>query len=145
MNTQVEQSMQPPERRSVIVRHIGPREPRDFLALTQGLYYIITGVWPFISLGTFLRITGPKADVWLVKTAGVLVTAIGAALTLAGARERVTPEMTIAAVGSAAGLAGIDVVYALRGRISRVYLLEALAEVALLVPWVILSASRKRK
>src|SRR5215217_2358528 len=78
------------------------------IALAQGSFYLVTGIWPLVSIRSFEAVTGPKADRWLVKTAGVLIMAIGAALTLAGRRKSVTPEMRLLAVGSALGLIGID-------------------------------------
>jgi hypothetical protein len=39
------------------------------------------------------------------------------------------------AVGSAVGLGAVDVVYAAKGRISPIYLLDALLEAALLAAW----------
>ena len=105
------------------------------LAIGQGAFYVATGLWPIVSLRTFEAVTGPKADGWLVKTAGVLITAIGAGLTSAGLRGRVTPDLKLVAVGAAAGLTAIDVVYVRRGRIAPVYLLDALAEVGLIGAW----------
>jgi hypothetical protein len=105
------------------------------LAVGQGLYYFITGVWPLISPGTFQKVTGPKTDVWLVKTVGVLVAVIGGVLTVAGLRQQTTREVPLLAVGSAAGLAAIDTIYALRGRIANVYLADAAAQLALIAAW----------
>ena len=113
------------------------------MALAQGLYYLVTGIWPLVSLGTFQKVTGPKADDWLVKTAGVLITAIGLVLTRAGLRERVPDEVPLLAVSSAVGLTGIDVVYATRGRISPVYLLDALAELLLIAGWALAWPARR--
>src|SRR5918999_525478 len=103
------------------------------VALIQGIYFFMTGVWPLVSIDTFQRVTGPKVDLWLVNTVGVLVAVIGAALILAGVRGEVTPSVLLVAVGSAAGLAGVDVIYVSKGVISRVYLLDALVEVVLMV------------
>jgi hypothetical protein len=102
----------------------------------QGAFYLTTGLWPLVSLRTFERVTGPKTDRWLVKTVGVLVTVIGAVLLVAGRRRRVSDEVALLAVGSAAGLGGIDSIYSLRGRISTVYLLDAVAEFVLMVGWM---------
>lgn len=107
------------------------------LSLAQGLYYLGTGLWPLVSMRTFERVTGPKTDRWLVKTAGILIGVIGGVLTVAGARGRTPPEVPLLAAGSAAGLASIDTVYAAGGRISRVYFLDALAEAALVVGWTL--------
>ena len=34
---------------------------RPLLGL-QGLYYLATGVWPLVSLDTFMQVTGPKTE-----------------------------------------------------------------------------------
>ena len=107
-----------------------------YLSIAQSLYYAITSLWSLLSVGTFQRITGPKTDVWLVKTVGVLVGAIGLALGVAGLRREKTPEIGLLGAASAAGLAGIDAYYAGRRRISAVYLLDAVAEVVLLALWL---------
>jgi len=94
----------------------------------QGLYYVITGLWSLVSIGTFQRVTGPKTDTWLVKTVGALVIAIGGALTCSAFKRRIPMEAAMLASGSAAGLTAIDTVYVTKGRISPVYLLDAAAE-----------------
>lgn len=106
------------------------------LALAQGAYYLFTGIWPIVSIGTFQKVTGPKADQWLVKTVGVVVGVIGGVLMLAGRRRRVTPEMVLLAVGSAGGLAAVDVVYVAKRRIARIYLFDAAAEGLLIAGWL---------
>ena len=103
--------------------------------MTQGLYFAATGLWPIVSITTFQMVTGPKTDLWLVKTVGVLVIAIGAVLIVAALRRRITPEILLLAVTSALGLAAIDVIYVSRGRISPVYLLDAAAELILVALW----------
>jgi hypothetical protein len=113
----------------------GSSEFMASLALTQGLYYTATGVWPLVSIGTFQKVTGPKNDLWLVKTVGVLVSVTGGVLMTAGRRRQTTPEIPLLAVGSAAGLAAIDITYVAKKQISPIYLLDALAEVALIVCW----------
>jgi len=101
--------------------------------LAQGAYYLGTGVAPFVSRRAFEAVTGEKKEWWLVETVGVLVTAVGAGVAVAAARDRVTPEVTTIAVGCAGGLAAIDIVYVARGRISPAYLADAVAQLALLV------------
>src|SRR4051794_14622821 len=32
------------------------------LLWVQGVYYFVTGVWPLVSIETFLMVTGPKTD-----------------------------------------------------------------------------------
>jgi hypothetical protein len=105
------------------------------LALAQGLYYAASGLWPLVSIDTFQKVTGPKTDLWLVKTVGVLVGVTGGVLITAARRRQVTPEIPLLAAGSAAGLAAIDITYVAKRRISPIYLLDALAELALVGCW----------
>jgi hypothetical protein len=91
---------------------------------------------------SFQRVTGPKTDLWLVKTVGGLIAVVGGVLTLAGLRGRVGPETTSLAMGSAAFLSAIDVTYVSKRRISRVYLLDAAAELGLVALWA--TALRRR-
>ncbi len=114
------------------------------LALVQGGYYLLTGVWSLLSPGTFQAVTGPKHDYWLVRTVGVLVSVIGGVLAMAGLRKQTTREVPLLAVGSAAGLGAIDVVYAAKGRISKVYLVDAVAQAALVFAWAFVRRRGRR-
>jgi hypothetical protein len=78
---------------------MGERMP-VLLARVQGWFYVLTGLWAIVDIGSFQAVTGPKTDLWLVKTVGVLVGVI------------------IIAIASPLGLAAIDLIYALGGRIS---------------------------
>jgi hypothetical protein len=109
----------------------------DRLATAQGLYYALTGIWPVLNIRTFQMVTGPKTDLWLVKTVGVLVAVIGTVLALAGRRQRVTPEIRLLAMGSALGLTGIELFYVLQRRILSVYLLDALLELVFVLTWTL--------
>ena len=106
------------------------------LAATQGAYFLSTGVWPLLHMRSFVAVTGPKQDLWLVQTVGLLVSCIGAQLLMASRSDRVSPEIKTLAVSSALSLAAIDTVHSLRGRIRPVYLLDAVAEVALAALWM---------
>ena len=100
--------------------------------LAQGGYYAATGLAPFVSRRAFEAVTGPKRDWWLVQTVGAVVAPVGGGLMAAGASGRTTPEVIGIAAGCATGLAGIDVIQVLAGRISRVYLLDAACQAAVL-------------
>ena len=106
------------------------------LPLAHGLLYVVTGIWPLVSMDTFTRVTGPKTDLWLVKTVGLLIAVVGGVLTLAGIRRQPGPEVMALGAGSAAALATVDVVYVQRGRISRIYLLDAALEASLVAAWL---------
>jgi hypothetical protein len=105
---------------------------RRTVLLVQGGYYVATGVLPFVSRRAFEAATGPKREWWLVETVGALVTVIGGVLVSGAARRRGGPELVGLAAGSAAALAGIDVVYVARRRISPRYLGDAAVQLGLL-------------
>jgi hypothetical protein len=116
-----------------------------WLARVQAAYFVVTGLWPIVHIRSFTLVTGPKYDLWLVKTVGVLITVIGLTIGMAGWRRRVVPEVFVLAVGSAAALGFVDVYYHLRGTIPAVYLLDAAAEAVLVVVWLVAWNSTRRK
>jgi energy-converting hydrogenase Eha subunit E len=95
------------------------------------MYYVVTGLWPIVHLGSFEAITGPKVDDWLVKMVGLLAATIGIALGVAVHHGRWNSEVRTLAILSALSFAAIDLRYALTGRISPIYLADAAAEVAI--------------
>jgi hypothetical protein len=109
----------------------------DWLALLQGAYFLLTGVWPLVSIKTFQMATGPKTDLWLVKTVGLLVGVVGAVLLWAGWTSDVTWHAVAIAVGSSLALTAIDVWYVARRVIAPIYLADAVAELILVAGWVV--------
>jgi hypothetical protein len=105
---------------------------RRSVFLAQGAYYAATGVFPFVSRRGFEAVTGPKTEWWLVQTVGALVTAVGGGLLAAGARDRVSPELTGVAAGCAASFVALDVAYVANDRIAPSYLADAAIQAALL-------------
>jgi hypothetical protein len=103
------------------------------ITLVQGLYFFLTGVWPLVSIRTFQWVTGPKKDLWLVKTVGVMVAVIGGGLLCAQASGDYGSPVLVIGLGSAAGLAVIDIVYVAKRAISPIYLLDTVIEIGLLV------------
>ena len=115
--------------------------PRAGLALGQGAYFLVTGLWPILHMRSFEAVTGPKFDRWLVKTTGGLIAAVGLAL-LAGARDRRGGRsLPVLGAGSACALGVADVVYVARNRIPPVYLVDAAVEAGLIAAWL---AGRRR-
>jgi hypothetical protein len=107
------------------------------IALLQGGFYVATGVWALVDLDSFMAVTGPKADHWLVKTVGALVTVIGGVLLAAARNRRVTTEIMLLGIGSALSLAAIEVIYVSASRISSIYLLDTAAELGLAGAWAL--------
>jgi hypothetical protein len=98
------------------------------ILIIQGLYYIVTGIWPIVSYSTFEFITGTKTDDWLVRMVGLLAFVIGSTL-LFGMYDGLSPTLAFLSCGSALAFLIIDVFYSLKRRISLIYLLDAFPEV----------------
>ncbi len=98
------------------------------LTRTYGIFLAAAGLWPVAHMRSFEAVTGPKADRWLVKTVGLLLASIGGTL-LAGSRGARPPrELLGLGLTTALSLGAIDLYYGLRGRISRIYLLDGLLQ-----------------
>lgn len=105
------------------------------VALVQGIYFFVTGVWPLLSMKTFLMVTGPKTDLWLVKTVGMILAVIGAVLILAQVNAEINTSIIVLAIGSAISLAIVEVIYVAKRVISPIYLADAVAELILVAWW----------
>jgi hypothetical protein len=105
------------------------------IALLQGVYFVVTGLWPLLHIRSFLAVTGPKTDLWLVQAFGLLIAAPGLVLLWAARRavDRTTGRFGLAL---AAVLCFIDCYYVAIGSIPAVYLADALVEAALAIGWV---------
>ncbi len=107
------------------------------VAFVQGIYFLVTGIWPLISMRTFLAVTGPKTDLWLVKTVGLILAVIGAVLIYAQMTTAVNPPVAFLAIGAAASLTVVEIVYVLKKVISPIYLGDAFVEILLMIWWAI--------
>jgi hypothetical protein len=105
-------------------------------SVVQGVYYLLIGLWPWLSINTFQWVTGEKTDLWLVQTVGLLLTVIGVALCVATYRREGSGALYCLALGSAAGLALSNVLFVSQRRIPVIYLLDAIVELGLLALWV---------
>lgn len=109
----------------------------QYLLWTQGIYYLLTAVWPLVHIESFMVVTGRKQDIWLVKTVSVLILSVALALLYGIYYHTDYRLVRLIAVSSALGLTAIDIWYYLQGVIKWVYLADAVAEVALIVGWCV--------
>ena len=105
------------------------------LARLHGAANLMGGLWPLLHLKSFEAVFGPKTDRWLVKTVSGLLVVNG----LAQLRVTSVPESIAQArrvgIGTAVVLALIDLIYVPLGRISKMYLADAVVEVGWVVAW----------
>src|SRR3954471_24159468 len=107
------------------------------LAAAQAALYTTSGIWPVAHIRSFEAITGPKRERWLVKTMGLFIAAVGAALGVGARRSgSLSRETAVLGAASAAALCACDLVYVAKRRISPVYLLDAVVEGAFAAGWI---------
>src|SRR3954452_11342983 len=109
--------------------------PAAAVLRAQAAYYGVTGVWPLLDMRSFQWVTGPKASPWLVKTFGAAIGVVGATLASAERGNRVNRDIALLSIGSALALGVLDVRYAVSGRISKIYLVDAAAQALILAGW----------
>ena len=103
------------------------------------VYYFTTGIWPLIDIKSFMKVTGPKTDVWLVKTVGLLLAGVSVCLVVYFFMKADQSVIgTLAAVCSIC-LAGIDFYYAGKKVISPVYLIDGIIQVIFFIAWIIIA------
>src|SRR3954467_3533004 len=78
--------------------------PVRVLAFIQAVYFALTGLWPLVHIKSFMAVTGPKQDLWLVRAVGVLVSVVGIVIAFAAARRAIDANVILLAVGAALGL-----------------------------------------
>jgi hypothetical protein len=122
------------------------------LCWAQGLYFLVTGAWPLVSVRSFQAVTGQKsdhliadppteADHWMLNTISALIIVISVVILSGAWRRRVSFEVSLLGIMSAAALTIIDVVYVARGTILPIYLADAAVEVVIIAVWAWILAS----
>lgn len=99
--------------------------------LAQAAYYFITGLWPVIDISSFMMVTGPKSDIWLVKMVGLLTVAIS--ITLFSSVNRPSVARKILSISTASAYLLIDVYYYFNGTIRAIYLGDAVLEAIIIL------------
>jgi len=108
------------------------------LSLVQGIYTLLTALWALVDIKSFMEVTGPKTDVWLVKTVAVLLLPIAVCFlwNLFFKTDRLL--VIIIGIMSSAGLAFIDFHYTKNGTIKWIYKADGYLQLLFLLVWVIL-------
>jgi hypothetical protein len=98
---------------------------RRNIYLAQAVYYFITGLWPVIDISSFMSVTGPKTDIWLVKMVGLLTVAISITLFTANNQGA---SIKVLALSAALAYMSIDLYYYFNGTLRIVYVGDAILE-----------------
>ena len=102
----------------------------------QGIYTLVTALWAIVDIHSFMMITGPKTDIWLVKTVAAILIPIGLFLLLNIYRTGPLLHLLSIALLSAVALALIDFYYTAKGTISGIYLADGVLQVGFILCWI---------
>lgn len=116
----------------------------------QSMYILVTALWGLVHIESFMAITGPKTDIWLVKTVSALLLPVAVCLgTFHFIRTELRPAVVLGSL-TAIAFIGIDFYYSLTNVISDVYLADGFLQLVFLILWIrviakkeILSPTRK--
>lgn len=117
-----------------------------WLLWIQGSYTLINALWAIVDIDSFMKVTGPKTDIWLVKTVSVVLAAIGITLLVhASAKEANKLPAAILGMTTSLGLSIIDFYYSGNEVISMVYAIDGAVEVLFFVVWIYIVATLQNK
>jgi hypothetical protein len=108
------------------------------MAKVHGTVNLVGGAWPLLHRRSFEAVFGPKSDRWLMYTVAGLLTSVGYAQLSASTPEHWTHARRLGVL-TASTLLVIDLIYVPRGVIRKTYLLDAVAEAALIAGWAFVS------
>lgn len=113
------------------------------LARIQSLYILVTAIWPLVDIDSFMAVTGPKTDVWLVKTVGALLLLISLSMLAQLQLKADYRLLALSGGGTAIAFIVIDFYYALNDVISDIYLADGILEIGFLSGWLYILILRR--
>lgn len=92
-----------------------------------------------------MLVTGPKTDIWLVKTVGALLIPLSLSMFSYLKYQSEKWPVIILGAGTAIAFISIDLYYSLSDVISDIYLADAVVEALFLVAWIYIAITLSRK
>lgn len=104
----------------------------------QGVYFLIVGMWPIVSINSFMSFAGPKTDIWLVRTFGAMLACEGFCFIITAMLRHMSFPMLILAFLNSVLLLFVDMHYHLDNVLGESYLVDASIEFLFIVWWVVI-------
>ena len=105
------------------------------LVITQSIYILLTAIWPLIHIQSFIMVTGPKHDIWLVKTVGALLIPVGVCLlNFLLVTSNKLPAVLLGSLTTVAFII-VDFYYSVNDVISDVYQVDGIVQIVFLAGW----------
>ena len=101
----------------------------------QGSYILLTALWALLDIDSFMTVTGPKTDIWLVKTVSVLLIPIAVCFLSNLYFTQHPLPVILLALTTSIGLSCIDFYYTSNHTIKWVYALDGFVEVFFALVW----------
>lgn len=112
------------------------RKLYSILLWTQGGYTLLTALWGLLDIDCFMTVTGPKTDIWLVKTVSVLLVAIALSLLSGLIDNSFKLPIAILGLSTSVAMAFIDFYYTITDTISKVYAIDGIIEILIMIGWI---------
>ena len=115
-----------------------------WLSAIQGVYTVLTALWPLVHIESFFKVTGPKTDIWLVKTVAAILIPLGLCFLLAYRIQRDHWIIILAGITTSVALASIDFYYTGNHTIKWVYALDGVMQTIFLIIWLYVFFNQKK-
>ncbi len=106
------------------------------ISLAQGIFNVLGGLWPLVSLRSFESVYGQKRDIFLQKTVGGLLFSIGCVQLAASNSSEEMPSSRRLGIATAATLLAIDLTYIPKGQMRWTYWQDAACELGWIAAWI---------
>lgn len=104
--------------------------------LVQGIYIFLTAIWGLIDINSFMVVTGPKTDIWLVRTVSFCLLPYSfICFYLYSNPKKLSHLFILCMISMGIGLIIIDIYYFEQKVIKWVYLIDAFFQVLFLMIW----------
>jgi hypothetical protein len=115
-----------------------------YILIAQGIYTILTSLWPIIHIKSFLFITGPKTDVWLVKLVSLLLLCMGISFLMEVSQKHLSVTIKQLALNSAVVLFVVDLYYSYYNIIPEVYVIDGFIQLLFICLWMFRALAKNR-
>jgi hypothetical protein len=119
-----------------------PMKITRILLWVQSSYMLLTAIWPLVDIHSFMKVTGPKTDIWLVKTVGALLIPVGLCLMYhLFIRTDQRPAILLGGL-TAVSFICVDFYYALNDVISDIYMADGVLQIIFLSAWILVASKK---
>lgn len=106
---------------------------RRWVLAGQGVYYVVTGLWPLLHFSSFARVVAFQVNAFQAQAFAALMLVVGGCLLEAARREPPGPFPTLLGIGVAGAIAVVSLVWLPRLAVASGLWLDLAVEVAIAI------------